>query len=89
MTRPAVLGPTADPTTPQMPLQPALLCAPCYPPTMDDRDTWRAANLLIQEHGPDAVYHASQSADELLERGDMDGGYRHFSNVPEGSGLRR
>ncbi len=40
---------------------------------MDDRDIWRTANLLIQKHGPDAVYHASQRADELLERGDMDG----------------
>ena len=26
-----------------------------------------------QPHGPDAVFHASQRADELLERGDMDG----------------
>jgi hypothetical protein len=40
---------------------------------MDDRDIWRAANILIQKHGPDAVFHASQRADELLERGDMDG----------------
>ena len=40
---------------------------------MHDRDIWRAANVLIQKHGPDAVYHASQRADELLERGDMDG----------------
>ncbi len=30
-------------------------------------------NLLIQKHGPDAVFHASQRVDELLERGDMDG----------------
>ena len=40
---------------------------------MDDRDIWRAANLLIQKHGQDAVLHASQRADELLDRGDMDG----------------
>ncbi len=40
---------------------------------MDDRDIWRAANVLIQKHGRDAVYHASQRADELLDRGDMDG----------------
>ena len=40
---------------------------------MHDRDIWRAANVLIQKHGPDAVFHASQRVDELLERGDMDG----------------
>ncbi len=40
---------------------------------MHDRDIWRAANLLIQKRGPDAVFHASQRADELLERGDIDG----------------
>ena len=41
---------------------------------MHDRDIWRAANLLIKQHGQDTVFHASQRADELLERADMDGG---------------
>ena len=47
--------------------------SPCYPRIMDNRDIWRAANGLIEKHGPDAVFHASQRADELLDRGDMDG----------------
>ena len=53
--------------------RPFCVQAPCYLPVMDNRDIWRAANLLIQQHGPDAVFHASQRADDLLERGDMDG----------------
>ena len=40
---------------------------------MDPKDIWRAANLLIKQHGADAMCYASQRADELLERGDMDG----------------
>ena len=40
---------------------------------MEPKDIWRAANLLIQKHGQDAILHASQRADELLVRGDMDG----------------
>jgi hypothetical protein len=38
-----------------------------------DRDIWRAANLLIREHKADAEIVAAQRADEMLERGDLDG----------------
>ena len=38
-----------------------------------DRDIWRAANLLIREHGVDAEVVAARRADEMLERGDRDG----------------
>ncbi len=38
-----------------------------------DRDIWRAANLLIQEHGADAEIVAARRADEMLERGDHEG----------------
>jgi hypothetical protein len=40
---------------------------------VDDRDIWRAANFLVQQHGEHARLRAAQRADELLERGDMDG----------------
>ena len=40
---------------------------------MDNRDIWRAANILVQKYGPDAVCQASQRTDDLLERGDMEG----------------
>jgi hypothetical protein len=36
-------------------------------------DTWRAANLLVDQHGADAPMRAVQRADELLEAGDMKG----------------
>ena len=38
-----------------------------------DRDIWRAANLLIREHGADAEVVAAQRGDEVLERSDRDG----------------
>jgi hypothetical protein len=38
-----------------------------------DRDIWRAANLLIREHGADAEVVTARRADEMLERGDRDG----------------
>jgi hypothetical protein len=37
-----------------------------------DRDIWRAANLLIGQHGADAEIIAARRADEMLERGDRD-----------------
>ena len=40
---------------------------------MPDRDIWRAANLLIKEHGADAEVVAARRADEMLERGEHDG----------------
>jgi hypothetical protein len=38
-----------------------------------DPDVFRAAKLLIDQHGEDAVLRAAQRADELLEEGDGDG----------------
>jgi hypothetical protein len=38
-----------------------------------DIDIWRAANLLIKEHGAEAEIVAAQRADEMLDRGDRDG----------------
>ncbi len=38
-----------------------------------DKDIWRSANLLIQQHGEDARIHAAQMADEMLDKGDLDG----------------
>jgi len=38
-----------------------------------DLDIWRAATLLIKEHGEDAEIVASQRADQMLDRGDRDG----------------
>ena len=31
----------------------------------DDLDIWRAANLVIKQHGDDASFHASIRADKL------------------------
>jgi hypothetical protein len=38
-----------------------------------DLDIWRAANLLIRQHGPDAEIEAARKADLMLDRGDGDG----------------
>jgi hypothetical protein len=38
-----------------------------------DLDIWRAANLLIRQHGDDAEIAAAQRADLMLDRGDQDG----------------
>lgn len=40
---------------------------------LDDRDIWRSANTLIEHCGDAAAFKAAQRADELLERGDMEG----------------
>ena len=38
-----------------------------------DLDIYRAANVLVREHGDEAPIHAAMRHDELLEAGDMDG----------------
>lgn len=38
-----------------------------------ERYIWACANTLLQQHGNDAWFHASQCADALLEAGDLDG----------------
>jgi hypothetical protein len=40
---------------------------------MHDPDIWRAAKLLMDQHGEDAALRAVQRADQLMEDGDMDG----------------
>ena len=42
---------------------------------MDERDIWRAAKLLIDQHGDDASVNAVMRADELIEVGDVQGVY--------------
>ena len=36
-------------------------------------DLWRAANLLMEQHGTDASQVAAERADELLAEGNRDG----------------
>ena len=38
-----------------------------------DLDNYRAANLLIRQHGEDAPLEAAMRADAMLENGDLDG----------------
>jgi hypothetical protein len=40
---------------------------------IDDPDIYRAAKLLIDQHGIDAATRAAQRCDELADEGDMDG----------------
>jgi hypothetical protein len=40
---------------------------------IDDPDIYRAAMLLIDQHGADAPIRAAQRCDELAEVGDFDG----------------
>ena len=38
-----------------------------------DKDIYRSANELIEQHGEDAPLHVAMRADELLENGDLEG----------------
>ena len=40
---------------------------------VSDLDTYRAANVLIRQHGEDAPIEAAMRADGMLERRDLDG----------------
>ena len=40
---------------------------------LSDLDIYRSANLLVQQHGPDALVEAAMRADAMLEKGDLDG----------------
>ena len=42
-------------------------------PMPDPIDTDRSANLLIREHGSNAVIQAAMRADAMLAKGDVDG----------------
>ncbi len=45
-----------------------------------DLDIYRAANVLVKRHGPDASLHAAMRADAMLDKGDLDG-YAVFKRV--------
>ena len=55
------------------------------PKLVDDLDVYRTANVLIKQHGSNAVLFATGQADELLEKGDMDGAvvWRRISRAVE------
>ncbi len=38
-----------------------------------DLDIYRTANVLVKRHGDDAPIHAAMNADDMLEKGDLDG----------------
>ena len=40
---------------------------------IDERDVWRTAKLLIEQHGDEAPFEAAMRADEMLDAGDLDG----------------
>ena len=40
---------------------------------IDDPDVFRAAKLLIDQHGDDDAIRAAQRADQLADEGDLDG----------------
>lgn len=40
---------------------------------ISDLDIWRAANVLIQQHGDGAEIVAARRVDDMLERGDAEG----------------
>ena len=40
---------------------------------VSELDIWRAANLLIGQHGDGAEMEAARKADLMLDRGDRDG----------------
>ena len=52
---------------------PGLLRRCRLPTVTPDIDIWRAANLLINQHGENAEIVAAQRADLMLERGDPEG----------------
>ncbi len=38
-----------------------------------DLDIYRTAQVLVKQHGQDAPIHAAMRADELLDKGDLEG----------------
>ena len=52
---------------------------------VSDLDTYRAANVLIRQHGEDAPIEAAMRADAMLESGDLDG-YAVWKRVVKATG---
>ena len=52
---------------------------------MSGRDIYRAANVLMRQHGSEATIRAAMRADELLDQGDLDGAavWRRIENAVE------
>ncbi len=44
-----------------------------HTPMIADIDIFRSAKLLVDRHGDEAPIHAAMRADDLLDRGDLDG----------------
>ena len=42
-------------------------------PVVSDLDVWRAANMMVKEHGIEAELEACRMADRLLGWGDIEG----------------
>ncbi len=42
-------------------------------PMTPDLDIYRSANVLVKQHGQDALTHAALRADAMLDKGDLDG----------------
>jgi hypothetical protein len=40
---------------------------------VSELDILRSAKVVLDHHGPDALIHAARRADQLLERGDVQG----------------
>jgi hypothetical protein len=40
---------------------------------VSEKDIWRSARLLIDQHGDAATFEASTKADAMLEAGDLEG----------------
>ncbi len=44
-----------------------------HEPMISDLDVYRSAQLLVEKHGDEARIEAAMKADDMLERGDLDG----------------
>jgi len=40
---------------------------------IEEIDVWRAAKMLVDQHGDEAPVHAAMRVDDMLERGDLEG----------------
>jgi len=40
---------------------------------IEEIDVWRAAKMLVDQHGDEAPFHAAMRVEDMLERGDLEG----------------